>query len=81
MSSRREAKMRAQGSRSVKRNGLPTPTLNDSAATGPTPGTVIRRRQVVSCWTTHRSTRCSPAYASQIARRTSSVVSIIVEKT
>jgi hypothetical protein len=43
----------------AKRRGSSTPTLNDRAATGPTPGTVIRRRQTASCWTTCRSTRCS----------------------
>jgi hypothetical protein len=30
----------------VKRKGSSTPTLNESAATGPTPGTVINRRQI-----------------------------------
>lgn len=39
--------------------GSSTPPLNDRAATGPTPGTVIKRRQTGSCWTTCNSTRCS----------------------
>jgi hypothetical protein len=43
----------------AKRRGSSTPTLNERAATGPTPGTVIKRRQTASCWITCRSTLCN----------------------
>ena len=43
----------------VKSRWPSTPTLNERAATGPTPDNVIKRRQAGSCCTTSRSARCN----------------------
>jgi hypothetical protein len=55
MSSRPQTKMRSNRSRPRKASGIINPDFERKAATGPTPGTVIRRRQTGSCC----STRCN----------------------